>query len=168
MRFDPGGPRRTTSRVVIFTGAGQGLLRRRRTSPRGGFDFTDLDRRPPGRSRPGRCSKRIFLMNKPVIARRPRGGRGGRPDRDPAVRFSGLAATDARFRIRVRAARHLPRGRVHPGFLPRLVGLGRALDWMVSGRVFDRAAEAHDAGLVTRLYEPDDVLPSAYELASRV
>jgi enoyl-CoA hydratase/carnithine racemase len=49
-------------------------------------------------------------------------------------------------------------------FLPRLVGLGRALDWMISGRVFG-AEEALSAGLVTSLHEPDDVLPRARELA---
>jgi len=38
------------------------------------------------------------------------------------------------------------------------------MDWMISGRVFD-AREAHDAGLVTRLYAPDDVLSAAYDLA---
>jgi enoyl-CoA hydratase/carnithine racemase len=52
-------------------------------------------------------------------------------------------------------------------FLPRLVGLGRALDWMVSGRVFG-ADEALAAGLVTRLYEPDEVLPAAQALAAEL
>lgn len=49
-------------------------------------------------------------------------------------------------------------------FLPRLVGLGRALDWTVSGRTFS-GTEAHEAGLMSELQEPDDVLPRALEMA---
>ena len=45
--------------------------------------------------------------------------------------------------------------------------MGTALDWMISGRVFD-AEEAHASGLVHRLYEADEVLPAAYELAAEL
>ena len=52
-------------------------------------------------------------------------------------------------------------------FLPRLVGLGRALDWMVTGRVFG-AQEALAAGLVSQVHEPDEVLPAAQALAAEL
>lgn len=52
-------------------------------------------------------------------------------------------------------------------FLPRLVGMGRALEMLMTG---DRipAAEALAAGLVTRVHPPDDLLPQALALAERI
>jgi enoyl-CoA hydratase/carnithine racemase len=49
-------------------------------------------------------------------------------------------------------------------FLPRLVGIGQALEWCYSGRVFD-AAEALRGGLVRSVHAPDDLLPAARALA---
>ena len=49
-------------------------------------------------------------------------------------------------------------------FLPRLVGLTRATDWVLSGRVFG-AAEAYEAGLLTRVVDPDAVLDEAMAYA---
>ncbi len=49
-------------------------------------------------------------------------------------------------------------------FLPRVVGLDRALDWCLSGRTFD-ALEALDAGLVRSLHPAADVLPVALAYA---
>jgi enoyl-CoA hydratase/carnithine racemase len=48
--------------------------------------------------------------------------------------------------------------------LTRLVGVEHALDLLLSGRVFD-ADEAHALGLVSRVREPDDVLPAARDYA---
>lgn len=52
-------------------------------------------------------------------------------------------------------------------FLPRIVGLGTALDWVGSGRTF-LAEEALQAGLVQSLYAPDQILTAAIELAHRM
>lgn len=51
--------------------------------------------------------------------------------------------------------------------LPRIVGFGRALDWMLSG---DRisAADAHAAGLLTRIFPPEVLLDEALALADRI
>jgi enoyl-CoA hydratase len=51
--------------------------------------------------------------------------------------------------------------------LPRVVGLGRALDMMVTGEEID-AETAERWGLVTRLAEPGEALSAAVELAERV
>lgn len=52
--------------------------------------------------------------------------------------------------------------------LPRLIGVERAMDLLLSGRVFD-AEEAHAMGLVSRLVDADDLLPTvlayAHEMA---
>jgi enoyl-CoA hydratase/carnithine racemase len=52
-------------------------------------------------------------------------------------------------------------------FLPRLVGYGRALEWMLTG---DRisAQDALKAGLVTHLKSGDDLLPFALAMAQRM
>ena len=49
-------------------------------------------------------------------------------------------------------------------FLPRLVGVGKALEWNVTGRLVE-ADEALAAGLVTELCEPGDVLARAVDVA---
>jgi enoyl-CoA hydratase len=48
--------------------------------------------------------------------------------------------------------------------LPRIVGLGRALDLILSGRMLD-AAEAHAMGLLTEIVAPGEHLRRALELA---
>ncbi len=48
--------------------------------------------------------------------------------------------------------------------LPRIVGLGRALDLILTGRVVE-ATEAHHIGLVDRLVPPGTALQAAVELA---
>jgi enoyl-CoA hydratase/carnithine racemase len=52
-------------------------------------------------------------------------------------------------------------------FLPRVVGISRASEWVMTGRVFD-AAEALAGGLVSRVVEPDELLPAAFEIAREV
>ncbi|MBY0278624.1 crotonase/enoyl-CoA hydratase family protein [Candidatus Binatia bacterium] len=52
-------------------------------------------------------------------------------------------------------------------FLPRLVGIQQAAEWVYTGRVFD-AAEAHAAGLVSRVLPADQVVPAARALAREI
>ena len=52
-------------------------------------------------------------------------------------------------------------------FLPRLIGAGRALELMWTGRLFT-AQEALEMGYVTAVYEPDDLMPKALELARQI
>jgi len=51
-------------------------------------------------------------------------------------------------------------------FLPRLVGIQQALEWVYSGDIFD-AAEGHRAGLFRSVHAPEDLLPAARELAAK-
>jgi len=48
--------------------------------------------------------------------------------------------------------------------LPRIVGLGRALDLILTGRIID-ASEAHQMGMVTELVAPGTHMQKALELA---
>jgi enoyl-CoA hydratase/carnithine racemase len=52
-------------------------------------------------------------------------------------------------------------------FLPRLVGISRAAEWVYTGRVFD-AEEAWRGGLVSQVVPPDDLLPAARRIAREI
>lgn len=51
-------------------------------------------------------------------------------------------------------------------FLPRIVGLGKALEFVYSADILD-ATQALEAGLVREVVSADDLLPTAYALARR-
>jgi len=51
-------------------------------------------------------------------------------------------------------------------FLPRIVGISRALEWTYGADVLT-AAEAHAGGLVRDVVAPEDLLPAAYALARK-
>lgn len=51
-------------------------------------------------------------------------------------------------------------------FLPRIVGMGRALELVYSADILD-AEQAHSVGLVREVVTEDDLLPTAYALARR-
>lgn len=157
-------------RVVVFTGEGNDFCVGADLSagsltagPEKGVDWDDPESfwKEPA----GRCSMRIFTMNKPVIAAI-RGAAVGAGSTTILPADYRLAARDARFGFVFSRRGLYPEG-ASTWFLPRLVGLGRALDWMISGRVFG-ADEALAAGLVHSLHEPDEVLPRAYELAGEL
>ncbi|WP_216216510.1 enoyl-CoA hydratase-related protein [Amycolatopsis aidingensis] len=150
-------------RVVVLTGEGPDFSVGADLS-QGGFDF-DAEQGPdPQWQEPaGRCSKRIFTMNKPVIAAIRGAAIGGGLTITLSADYR-LATTDARFGFVFVRRGIYPEG-ASAWFLPRLVGMGRAMDWMISGRVFD-AEEAEAAGLVHRLHPPEELLDRAYELAA--
>ncbi|MGB7419116.1 MAG: crotonase/enoyl-CoA hydratase family protein [Erythrobacter sp.] len=52
-------------------------------------------------------------------------------------------------------------------FLPRIVGISKALEWCYSGRIFD-AAEARDGGLVRSVHDPRDLLHDAKDIAREI
>jgi enoyl-CoA hydratase/carnithine racemase len=52
-------------------------------------------------------------------------------------------------------------------FLPRVVGPSQAAEWFYTGRVFD-AQEALRGGLVSRVVEPADLLPTARAIATEI
>jgi enoyl-CoA hydratase/carnithine racemase len=150
-------------RVVVLRGEGTDFCVGADLSA-GGFDF-DVEHGPgPQWQEPaGRVSQRVFAMNKPVIAALQGAAIGGGITITLAADYR-LATTDARFGFVFVRRGIYPEG-ASAWFLPRIVGMGRALDWMVSGRVFG-AEEAREAGLVHSLHAPDRLLEAAYELAA--
>jgi len=52
-------------------------------------------------------------------------------------------------------------------FLPRVVGISQAMEWVATGRVFD-AAEALRGRLVSRVVPDAELLPTAYALAREI
>ncbi|HEX4702999.1 MAG TPA: enoyl-CoA hydratase-related protein [Pseudonocardiaceae bacterium] len=154
-----------TVRAVVFTGHGKDFCVGADLSGGALAAGEPVEEVGPYHEPAGRVSMRIFAMNKPVIAAL-RGAAVGAGSTIILPADFRLASTDTRFGFVFTRRGLVPEG-ASAWFLPRLVGLGRALDWMVSGRVFD-AQEALAGGLVTRLYEPDEVLPAAQALAEEL
>jgi enoyl-CoA hydratase/carnithine racemase len=77
-----------------------------------------------------------------------------------------LASTEARFGF-VFARRGITPEAASSWFLPRLVGMQTALEWCMTGRVFN-ADEALARGLVRSLHAPDELLPAARALAREI
>ena len=152
-------------RVVVFTGAGKDFSVGADLSG-GGFDLSSETDDPQTWQEPaGRCSKTIFAMNKPVIAALRGAAVGGGLTITLSCDFR-LASTDSRFGFMFGRRGIFPEGG-SVWYLPRLVGMATASDWMITGRVFD-AEEALAAGLVRSLHAPEDVLAAAYELAREI
>ncbi|MFT4102584.1 MAG: crotonase/enoyl-CoA hydratase family protein [Burkholderiaceae bacterium] len=171
-------------RAIVVTGAGRAFCAGADLSAGAKtFDYANHDDRPDkegtavsadGRidwSHPsvrdggGRVTLRIFESKKPVIAavNGPAVGIGATMLLAMDVR---LASEQARIGF-VFARRGITPEACSSWFLPRVVGISRALEWTMTGRVMP-AQEAHEGGLVKKLYAPDALLPAAYELAREI
>ncbi|NBR00794.1 MAG: enoyl-CoA hydratase [Actinobacteria bacterium] len=156
-------------KAVIVTGAGRGfcagadLSSGGDTFSRGGSDVVG-DRGIP-RDGGGLLTLRIFDSLKPVIGaiNGPAVGVGVTMTLPMDIR---LASEDARFGF-VFARRGIVPEACSSYFLPRLVGIQQATEWVFTGRVFP-AAEAKEAGLVRSVHAPADLLPAATALAREI
>ncbi|MEV6826967.1 enoyl-CoA hydratase-related protein [Amycolatopsis sp. NPDC051102] len=152
-------------RVVVLAGAGRDFCVGADLS-QGGFDFDPGEGPDAAWQEPaGRCSKRIFTMNKPVIAALHGAAVGGGLTITLSCDYR-LASEDSRFGFVFTRRGIYPEG-ASAWFLPRLVGMGTALDWMISGRVFP-AAEALEKGLVHKAFPTGTVLAEAKKLANEI
>jgi len=113
----------------------------------------------------GRVTLRIFDCLKPVIAavNGPAVGFGMTMQLPMDIR---LASEDARFGL-VFSRRGIIPEACSTWFLPRVVGVSRAMEWAATGRVFS-AQEALEGGLVRALYKSDELMPAARALAREI
>jgi enoyl-CoA hydratase/carnithine racemase len=77
-----------------------------------------------------------------------------------------LASDNARFGF-VFARRGIVPEAASSWFLPKIVGIAQALEWCMTGRVFD-AREALAGGLVRSVHAPTDLLAEARKLAREI
>ncbi len=156
-------------RAVIFTGrgrafcAGADLSSGEGTFSRGGSDI--MGRNGVPRDGGGTVSLRIYESKKPVIGaiNGAAVGVGVTMTLPMDIR---LASTAAKFCF-VFSRRGIVPEAASSWFLPRLVGISQAMEWVASGEVFP-AEEAMAGGLVRSVHEPDDLLPAAYALARKL
>ncbi|HEX2103052.1 MAG TPA: crotonase/enoyl-CoA hydratase family protein [Solirubrobacteraceae bacterium] len=157
-------------RAVIVTGAGRAFCAGADLGS-GGLTF-DLSRRDRDtledgtpRDGGGQVALRIFDSLKPVIAaiNGPAVGVGITMTLPMDVR---LAAAGAKIGF-VFTRRGIVPEACSSWFLPRIVGIGQALEWVETGRVFT-AEEAHAGGLVRSVHAPDELLPAARALAREI
>jgi enoyl-CoA hydratase/carnithine racemase len=113
----------------------------------------------------GRLTLRIFDSLKPVIAavNGPAVGIGVTMQLAMDIR---IASEAARFGF-VFARRGIAPEAASSWFLPRIVGISKALEWCYSGRVFP-AAEALEGGLVRSVHTAEDLLPAARAIAREI
>lgn len=170
-------------RAVIVTGAGRGFCAGADLSAGAKtFDYEARSDRPERAGVPikngqvdwshegvrdggGRVTLRIFECLKPVIGaiNGPAVGIGVTMQLPMDVR---IASEAARFGF-VFARRGIVPEACSSWFLPRLVGISKAMEWCATGRVFG-ADEALAGGLVSKVVKPDELLPAAHALAREI
>jgi enoyl-CoA hydratase/carnithine racemase len=156
-------------RAVIVTGAGRAFCAGADLSLGGQtFDSAAHGRAAPPeahRDGGGRFALRVFEMKKPVLA----------AINGPAVGFGVTMTLPMDVRLASTAARlgfvFTRRGVVPEAcstwFLPRIVGISQAAEWVYSGRVFS-AEEALAGRLVSRVVAPEALLSTARDLALEI
>ncbi len=153
-------------RAIIVTGRGRGFCAGADLS--GGPDTfargrgTDISEYRDGG---GKVTLRIFELKKPIIAaiNGPAVGVGITMTLAMDVR---MASESARMGF-VFARRGIVPEACSSWFLPRIVGISQAMEWVSTGRVFD-ASEALAGGLVKSVHATADLLPAAHKLAREI
>jgi enoyl-CoA hydratase/carnithine racemase len=157
-------------RAVIVTGAGRGFCAGADLS--GGADTfdagdstgSDSEKGVP-RDSGGRVTLRIFQCTKPLIAaiNGPAVGIGVTSVLPMDIR---LASEKSKMGF-VFARRGIVPEACSSWFLPRIVGISQAMEWVATGRVFG-PDEALAGGLVSEVLSPEALLPRARELAREI
>ena len=159
-------------RAVIFTGAGdRAFCAGADLSPADGDapfasseEVTDLsdDRVRDGG---GRLTLRLFRSKKPLISACNGVAVGVGATMQLPMDFR-LASENARYGF-VFARRGIVPEAASSWFLPRLVGISRAMEWCMTGRIFG-AQEALEHGLVRSLHASGELMDAAFALGSEI
>lgn len=155
-------------RVIIVTGAGRAFCAGADISAgadtwSGGNSTFEND--PSKGDSGGRLTRRIYDCTKPVIAAINGAAVGVGLTMTLAMDFR-MVSNVAKLGF-VFAARGIVPEACSTWFLPRLVGISQALEWMLTGRIFG-ADEALRGGLVRSIHESDEVLRESRDLASQI
>jgi enoyl-CoA hydratase/carnithine racemase len=147
-------------RAIVLTGAGDRAFCAGADLSEGGFEVGE-----DFRDGAGMVSLRVFELTKPIVGAINGAAVGmGASILPPLDRR--IAAEHARFGFVFTRRGVAPEG-CSTWFLPRLVGPARALDWMLSGRVFP-AAEALEAGFIDEIVPADRLLARAITAATEM
>jgi enoyl-CoA hydratase/carnithine racemase len=153
-------------RAVVVTGAGRGFCAGADLGGGGRtFDASGLQQMEEHRDGGGRVTTRLFESLKPFIAavNGPAVGVGATMTLPMDVR---IASEEARFGF-VFARRGIVPEAASSWFLPRVVGISQAMEWVATGRVFG-AQEALAGRLVSRVVPVAELLPAAHALAREI
>lgn len=150
-------------RAVVVTGRGRAFCAGADLSQAGGETFAGGGE--GHRDGGGLVTLRMFRSTKPVIAaiNGAAVGVGATMTLPMDVR---LAADTARIGF-VFARRGITPEAASSWFLPRIVGISRALEWTMTGRILP-AAEALEGGLLRSVHPADELLPAAHALAREI
>jgi enoyl-CoA hydratase/carnithine racemase len=129
--------------------------------PDGSVDWSDPSTRDFG----GLITLRLFDCLKPVIVAFNGAAAGMGVTLALAADFR-LASTTAKFSLPFVRRGIVPES-ASSWFLPHIVGISKALDWTLTGRVFP-ASEALASGLVQSLHEPEALLEAAEGIARMI
>jgi enoyl-CoA hydratase/carnithine racemase len=154
-------------RTVIVTGEGRGFCAGADLAS-GGETFDWRDRQAADeipRDGGGQVALRLFDLTKPVIAaiNGPAVGVGITMTLPMDIR---LVAEGAKIGF-VFTRRGIVLEACSSWFLPRIVGISQAIEWVTSGRVFS-AEEALAGGLVRSVHPKDELIGAARALASEI
>ena len=161
-------------RAVIITGSGDRAFCAGADLSGGGktFDYAEHDGADEGlkagavhRDGGGLLTLRLFDSLKPIIAAVNGAAVGVGASMLLAMDIR-LASTSARFGF-VFSRRGIAPDAASSWFLPQIVGIGTALSWAMSGRIFP-AQEALDKGLVESLHAPDELMNAARAMAREI
>jgi enoyl-CoA hydratase/carnithine racemase len=154
-------------RAIVVTGAGRGFCAGADLAAGGDtFDFSSAEPADAvHRDGGGRFTLRVYESLKPVIAaiNGPAVGVGATMTLPMDVR---MISEDARMGF-VFTRRGIVPEACSSWFLPRIVGISRAMEWVATGRVFS-AQEALDGGLVRSIHPAGEVLDAAVALAREI
>jgi enoyl-CoA hydratase/carnithine racemase len=157
-------------RAIIFTGAGRAFCAGADLS-KGADSFARIDRdlettgSAESADSGGKVSLALYDCKKPLIA----------AINGPAVGIGVTMTLPMDFRLASDTAKFgfvfTRRGIVPEAcsswFLPRVVGIGQAAEWVLTGRLFG-ADEALRGGLVSRVLPTEQLLPAATALAAEI
>ncbi|MBN1375621.1 MAG: enoyl-CoA hydratase/isomerase family protein [Dehalococcoidia bacterium] len=158
-------------RAIIVTGAGKAFSAGADLTADAGSGnyfmerFQGKEDIEPHRDEGGIVNLTLYDMKKPLIA----------AINGPAIGFGITMTLPMDIRLASKNAKmgfvFTRRGILFDGcaswFLPRIVGLDIAAEWVYSGRIFG-AQEAFDKRLLTELLEPEDLMPRARQIAKEM